>query len=207
MRRALTILDAVADRHLFAPWFKNRDTWAGWFAFVAALFALPMTPELLADYRQCTGRADPPANPAIEGWLICGRRAGKSFMLALIAVFLACFRDYRPHLQPGERATVLVIACDRKQARVIFRYIGGLLTRVPMLARMIERETTESFDLSNAVSIEVATASYRTTRGIRSLPRCATKLRSGRPRMRPIRITRSWTPFAPAWRRSPARCC
>ena len=139
MRRALTILDAVADRHLFAPWFKNRDTWAGWFAFVAALFALPMTPELLADYRQCTGRADPPANPAIEGWLICGRRAGKSFMLALIAVFLACFRDYRPHLQPGERATVLVIACDRKQARVIFRYIGGLLTRVPMLARMIER--------------------------------------------------------------------
>jgi hypothetical protein len=34
-----------------------------------------------------------------------------------------------------------------------------------MLARMIERETSESFDLGNAVSIEVATASYRTTRG------------------------------------------
>jgi hypothetical protein len=45
------------------------------------------------------------------------------------------------------------------------RYVRALLTEVPMLARMVERETTESFDLSNRVSIEVATASYRTVRG------------------------------------------
>jgi hypothetical protein len=74
-------------------------------------------------------------------------------------------REFRPYLQPGERATVLVIACDRRQARVIFRYIRGLLRGVPMLAAMIERETSESFDLSNGISIEVAAASYRTTRG------------------------------------------
>jgi hypothetical protein len=165
MKRAVTLLDAIHDRHLFAPWFKDEATWHGWRAFLAALFALPMTPEQRSLYRQCTGRSELPATPAAEGWLVCGRRAGKSFTLALIAVFLACFRDWCPHLAPGERATVMVIATDRKQARVIFRYIRALLTRVPLLARMIERKTVEAFDLSNSVSIEVQTASYRSTRG------------------------------------------
>jgi hypothetical protein len=96
---------------------------------------------------------------------VCGRRAGKSFILALIAVFLACFHDYRPHLAPGERAVVLIIAVDRRQARVIFRFVSAFLTMVPMLTRMIERETADSFDLSNSVTIEVGTASFRTTRG------------------------------------------
>ena len=164
-RRSATPLDAIADDNLFGPWFRNRNTWAAWFAFLAALFALPMTAAQLAIYSRCTGRKALPSSPAVEGWLICGRRAGKSFILALCAVFLACFRDYRMHLAPGERATVLIIATDRRQARVIFRYIRALLTDVPMLARMIKREASESFDLSNGVSIEVATASYRSIRG------------------------------------------
>lgn len=165
MKRGVTILDAIRDSHLFAPWFKDEATWRAWQAFLAALFALPMTPEQLAMYQRCTGRTQLPAAPVSEGWLVCGRRAGKSFTLALIAVFLACFRDWQPYLAPGERATVMVIATDRKQARVIFRYIRALLSNVPMLARMIERETLEAFDLSNSVSIEVQAASYRSTRG------------------------------------------
>jgi hypothetical protein len=164
-RRTFDLLAACNSAHLFKPWFKNPDHWASWFAFIAALFALPMTPDQLAVYQACTGRSEPPTEPASEGWLVCGRRAGKSFILALCAVYLAAFRDYRPFLAPGERATVLVIATDRKQARVIFRYITALLTRVPMLKRMIERETAEGFDLTNSVTIEVGTASMRTTRG------------------------------------------
>jgi hypothetical protein len=116
-------------------------------------------------YRACTGRANPPTAPFTAATLICGRRAGKSFILALIAVYLACFRDYRQFLQAGERATCMVIAADRKQARVILRYIRGLLRGVPALERMIVRETAESFDLSNSTTIEINTASFRTTRG------------------------------------------
>ena len=97
--------------------------------------------------------------------MICGRRAGKSFILALCAVFSACFRDWGPYLAPGERATIMIIATDRRQARTIIRYIRALLTGVPMLTELIERETQESFDLSNGVTIEVQTASYRSTRG------------------------------------------
>ncbi len=161
----ISLLDACDDEHLFVRWFRDRDTWKAWRAFLAALFALPMDDEALATYRACTARSEAPAAAFDEAWLVCGRRAGKSFMMSLIAVYLACFRDYRDHLAPGERATIFVIATDRRQARTITRYIRALLHEVPMLARMIERETSEIFDLTNRVTIEVGTASYRSIRG------------------------------------------
>ena len=160
-----SIFEAIDDPRLFARWFRDRRTWAAWFSFLSALFALPMTEQQLATYRECTGRDTPPKVPATEGWLCCGRRSGKSFILALIAIFLGCFRSYTEYLQPGEVASVLIIARDRAQARTIFRYIRGFLHGVPMLKHLIESETAESFELSNSVVIEVATASYRSIRG------------------------------------------
>jgi hypothetical protein len=124
-----------------------------------------MTEEQAELYRKCTGRKELPSAAFNESWLVCGRRAGKSFILALLAVYLATFKDYRKHLAPGERGTVLIIAADRKQARVVFRYIRALLRDIPMLAKLIERETADAFDLSNRITIEVGTCSYRTTRG------------------------------------------
>src|SRR4029077_19451785 len=44
------------------------------------------------------------------------------------------------------------------------RYIRGLLRGVPILERMLVRETAESFDLDNSVTIEINTASFRTRR-------------------------------------------
>lgn len=160
----ISILDAACDRHLFAPWFKNREHWAAWFAFLAALFAIEMTEEQASVYRACTGREALPTTAATEAWLAVGRRGGKSFVLAMLAVFIACFRDCRQFLAPGERGTIMVIARDRQQARIILRYIRALL-RVPLLAQMIERETAEAFDLDNQITIEVHVASFRSTRG------------------------------------------
>jgi hypothetical protein len=161
----VNILEAIDDPKLFKPWFKDPETWKAWRAFLCALFSLPMSEEQLAVYRECTDRTDPPAVPVKEAFLICGRRAGKSLNLALVAVFEAAFSDLRSKLAPGERATVMVVAADRKQARVIFRYVRGLLTHVPMLAPLIEKELAESFDLSNGVTIEVGTANFRSVRG------------------------------------------
>ncbi|CAN7208840.1 hypothetical protein LJR225_000722 [Phenylobacterium sp. LjRoot225] len=161
----MNIIQACEHEALFKPWFRDRKTWAAWFGFLAALFALPMTEEQFAAYRQHTGRSTPPTAPSREAWLIIGRRGGKSFTMALVAVFLACFRDYRQHLAPGERATIMVIAADRKQARVILRYISALLRDVPSLRLLIESDNSEAFHLNNRVTIEVGTASHRTTRG------------------------------------------
>jgi hypothetical protein len=160
----IDILRACRDQNLFAPWFTRGD-WTSWRAFMAALFALPMDDEALAIYQRHTGRELPPEGPAEEAWLVIGRRGGKSFIMALVAVYLATFREYRQHLQPGERATVMVIAADRRQARVIMRYIKGLMHGVAMLKARITGETADSLDLENQVTIEVGTASFRTTRG------------------------------------------
>jgi hypothetical protein len=161
----VNILEATSDEQLFAPWFRDRSTWRAWLAFLAALFGLPMTDEQAAIYRDCTARPTLPTRPAREAWIIVGRRGGKSFAMALTAVFVAAFGNYAAYLQPGERATTLVIAADRRQARLILRYVAGLLHGVPMLTRMIERETADTFELTNRTAIEVATASFRTVRG------------------------------------------
>lgn len=162
--KAVTLLRAMDDPKLFAPWFGRGD-WSAWRAFLTGLFGLPMDDDALAIFRRHTSRTSAPTSAAREAWLICGRRGGKSLCMALLAVYVATFRDYRQHLQPGERATVAVLAADRKQARTVMRYVAGLLRNVPMLAKLIERETTESFDLAGSVTIEVTTASSRATRG------------------------------------------
>ena len=159
-----------------------------------------MTDEQLAIYRKHTNRQEPPANPQTEAWLIVGRRGGKSFVMALTAVYLATFRDYRAYLQQGERATVAVIAADRKQARVIMRYCRALLTQIPMLAKTVQRETAEVFDLAGRVTIEVTTAS---TRVIARLYFCRYTCRRNRllangRKFCQSRLPKSSTLFAPA---------
>jgi hypothetical protein len=163
--KPMNILRACSDAKLFRPWFRNPDSWVAWHAFLKALFALPMTDDDRTVYQQCTGRTEAPATPATEAWLICGRRAGKSFVLALTAVYLACFHNYRRFLAPGERGVIMLIARDRRQTRVILGYIRALLTQVPMLKQMIERETADGFEIQGDITIEVQTASYRGVRG------------------------------------------
>ncbi len=160
----MNILSALDDAALFAPHFRG-DTWRAWRAFLAALFALDMDSDALATYQAHTGRTEAPLAAFTEAALIVGRRGGKSRVLALIAVFLAAFRDYRPHLAAGETATIAVIAADRRQARTILRYIGGLFDAVPLLSELVTDRTTETITLSNSVVIEIATASFRVTRG------------------------------------------
>jgi hypothetical protein len=165
MGSGTTIIDVCRDPELFAGWFRDSATWRSWFVFLRALFGLRMSPSDRELYKQCTGRDDLPSGGVREAWLICGRRAGKSFVLALIAVFLACFCEWSRYLSPGERGTIMVLAADRRQARTIYRYAHALLTRVPMLAQLVERETAEAIDLNNGVTIEIMAASYRSVRG------------------------------------------
>jgi len=161
----MSILAALDDPELLGGIVRKPETFRAWRAFLASLFGLPMSDDEEEIFRECTGRVTAPTVAFAVAWLVIGRRGGKSFVLALIAVFLAASGDYAPYLAPGERGTILITAVDRKQARTIFRYIKGILRRVPTLAEMIERETADSFDLDNDITIEVGTASFRTVRG------------------------------------------
>jgi hypothetical protein len=76
---------------------------------------------------------------------------------------LACFRSYR--LTPAERGIVMLLAADRRQARVLFRYARAFIEGVPMLKAMVENITADSIALTNQITLEVHTASFRSVRG------------------------------------------
>jgi hypothetical protein len=159
-----SIIGLARDPDFFHDWFKDEASWTAWFCFLRVLFGLPLEAGDLEIFRNCTGQTAPNPNGYVEVTLICGRRSGKSLILALIAAYLACFRDYSPHLVKNEHATIVVIAADRKQAQSIFRYMRGFLS-VPLLAGLIERETADILWLTNGCSLEIQTASFKTIRG------------------------------------------
>jgi hypothetical protein len=135
-RDPYTIIDAIKEPRLFGGAFKNISTWQSWLAFLSALFALPMDEAQAAVWRECTGRQNLPKKPFAETWICCGRRSGKSFMMALLGTYLACFRSYKEFLGPGEKASVVLVAADRKQAKIVLRFVKGLL-KVPVLAQRV----------------------------------------------------------------------
>jgi hypothetical protein len=162
----MTIIEAIQDKALLRPAFKDLGTWWAWIVYLRALFNLPMKDlDDIKLFRECTGLCSPPGEQVRESFVICGRRSGKSFVSALIAVFLACFKNWQPYLAPGERGHIFIIAVDKAQAGIIRRYVGGLLHGSTILKRMIEKETIESIDLKNGVSISVKTCSFRSLRG------------------------------------------
>ncbi len=161
---SVTIRDLMTDPDLFGGQFDGTS-WATWRTLLAGFYGLALAKRELDTFFSLTGLSEPPGKPLDELWLVVGRRGGKSQTAALLAVFEAAFRDYTDRLAPGEVATIMVLACDRKQARTVMRYIAGLLHSNPMLERMIHREQGESIELINRTVIEVSTASFRSVRG------------------------------------------
>lgn len=160
----VTIRDLMTDPALFGHQFGG-ESFSNWRALLAGFYGLELTPEEQASYLALTGRTVAPDAAFDELWLVVGRRGGKTQAAALLAVFEAFFRDHTNKLSPGEVATVMLLAADRKQARSVFRYISGLIDSNPMLNAMVVREDKESIELSNRTAIEVHTASFRATRG------------------------------------------
>ena len=155
---------AMTDPALFGPIFGG-DSFAAWRALLSGFTGLELDAAELEAFKTLTGRQSAPDSAFAELWLAIGRRGGKSHAAAFLAVYLAAFHDYRAKLAPGEVATVMVIAADRKQARAVMRYTSGLVNENPMLRRMVERENSEQIELNNRCVIEITTASHRSVRG------------------------------------------
>ena len=120
-----------------------------------------MDAEAQAIYRQHTGRDDMPSQQFREVYAIVGRRGGKSIIAALVAAFLASFRDYSDVLGPGETGVVMLLAADQKQAKVLLGHIKALF-KIPALKRLVVGGTADSITLTGRISIEVHASSFRT---------------------------------------------
>jgi len=103
--------------------------------------------------------------------MVCGRRSGKTQTAALLACYLAAFVDWTAYLGPGDIATVMCIACDKRQARTMMRYMTGLLTGSPVLAQEVVSISAERIELRNRVAIEIHAGNFRSVRGY-AIPVC-----------------------------------
>jgi hypothetical protein len=158
-----TIIQAMQT--IFRANFRDLKTWGNWQVFLKVLFGLPLNEHELPLAGQCTGREEFPTQPFRSCYVPAGRRAGKSLMAAYIAVYKA-IQDYSHCLARGERGTVLCLAQDRKAAGIVFNYIRSFLRADPVVPSMIERETTDSIELSNMITLQVGTSSFRSVRGL-----------------------------------------
>lgn len=161
---AVDIRQAMTDPHLFGDTFGG-DSFAAWRSLLAGFYGLDLDDIEAETFKALTGRKETPAQVHDELWLAVGRRGGKSHAAGLLAIYEACFTDHRDRLAPGEVATCMVIASDRRQARAVMRYISGLVNENPMLRRMVLRENSEAIEFTNRAAIEVHTASHRAVRG------------------------------------------
>ena len=157
----MTLPEFLRDPAFAGRLFADRHAWL---TAATAIAGLPLDAAGAALFTRCTGRTVAPAVPVRESWFVVGRRGGKSHFAAALAAYVAACRDYRPHLAPGERATVMLLAADRRQARVAFRYVRGLFD-AELLRPMIAGETRESIELTNGVTLEIHTSNLRSVRG------------------------------------------
>jgi hypothetical protein len=119
-----------------------------------------------AIFAKLTGRPAEPGERVEELWAVVGRRGGKSRAIAVLIVFIAVFVDHSAVLVIGERPVVLCLVPSQKQAGVVFGYIAGILSSVPMLLKLVSGKTAEVIIMTNGIEIEVRAASFRNVRGV-----------------------------------------
>ena len=161
----MSIVDAMESPDLFAPWFPG-GTWRAWKAILRAAFALPMSPEERMTFSELAGGRAPPLKRVKELVVVAGRRSGKDSTASAVATWIAGIEQgHLGLLRPGELASVMLLACDREQSRIIRNYVASYFQTVPILAEMVIRETKTGLELNNGVEIVIATNDFRAVRG------------------------------------------
>jgi hypothetical protein len=122
-----------------------------------------MTPEMLATYLQLGGEREPLKRWPRELWFLMGRRSGKDFVSARIVAYLTLLVKWT--LATGEVGVFFVLAVDRTQARIFFRYFAGLLQSDDSLAAEIESVTADVIVLKNGIEIQIGTSDNAAVRG------------------------------------------
>jgi hypothetical protein len=162
MKPRTTLRKALDDPRLLGNAIPG-DSWAGWRSLLLAAMGEPLEPDELEHFRRLTGRQVPPTERVDELWCIIGRRGGKSRAIAVLAAYLATLTTVE--LDPGETGVVLCLGPSKDQSNIVLNYLEGVLRQSPALSKLVRRRTSESIELSNRITIDVRSASFRRLRG------------------------------------------
>jgi hypothetical protein len=169
LTKTLTIIDAIKDDELFKPYFgKKFPAFRKWRVALKAIYGIPIKAECDRQViRDCTGRDPDKLNP--EGYaktlLLCGRRSGKSRIVALIGAYSAALAGFERKLDAGEQGRVVIVSMTRGQGANVRNYTRACFDS-PLMSREIIRERQQDvFQLRNGNRIEILAADYRSVRG------------------------------------------
>ena len=136
MKPTISMRDALADPNPALP----GTCWVAWRTMLIALTGEPLTDAEREIFRKFTKRDVPPAERVREAWFVIGRRGGKSRAIAVLTVYLACLCKHEK-LVKGETGVALVIAPDKKQARVILEYANSIIEDSAMLRQTVVKRS------------------------------------------------------------------
>ena len=146
MTRSPLPLDyAMTDPNLLGAALGDPASWERWLAVLRGAFALPMSTQDAALFREVAGGRDPPVRRVDELWAVVGRRSGKTKIAAAVSVFIAAIE--RHQLSRGEIGHVLLLAASRDQARVAFEYVRGFFDSSPILRQEVVAVTANEVRL------------------------------------------------------------
>jgi len=161
----MNIIESIHNKDIFLDSFDDLNTWGAWQVYLKALFGLEMAAAEVEIYSKHTGCKAVPAGPNKISYVLSGRRSGKSKISSLLACYIATSRDWSRVLSPGEQGYIFLIANDKEQAKILKRYISGILQRSPRLQHLIKKELAWEIELNNRITIAVRTKNFRTLRG------------------------------------------
>ena len=157
----MNIIEFIRDPKLIASALSAHQETA-----LRLLYGLPLSKGQTAIARQALDTRAVPQKEFNEGTFICGRRSGKSDRLAAnIAVYEAASGDHHKHLAAGERGHILLIAQDKRAARVLYGYIQAKLERSQLLSQLVQDIRKEEIELTNGLTISIFPCSFRAPRG------------------------------------------
>jgi hypothetical protein len=129
-----------------------------------AAFGGTLTPEEQSTLFAVIERKTLPTNLR-ELWMIVGRRGGKDAIAAFIATYIACSRNWLKEFPNGETVVGMIICPDKSQGRVALNYIQNYCETIPEFKRLVSSSLKESITFTNGITIEIHTASFKSTRG------------------------------------------
>jgi hypothetical protein len=164
LNTAVSLRRAISDPELLGG-ILGGPTWIAWRVLLIAAMGEALTDDERVLFTQLTGRAREPGQRVDELVGVIGRRGGKSRAVAALAAYLGGLCDWTGVLAKGETGVLLCIAPDQRQARITLDYATAAFEATPLMRQLIASRTNDALELTNGITIEVRSASFRRLRG------------------------------------------
>jgi hypothetical protein len=103
--------------------------------------------------------------PRIHAWAL-GRRSGKSTMCAIVGLWDACLRpELDARVRRGERRHVVVVATNRRQARLVLDAARSIVTGSKLLSGLLLGESEDALEFSTGATFSAFPCTARSGRG------------------------------------------